>query len=123
MLLLFLTKQVALIFHLFAYLHIKIHINKEIEMTKKRTFGGVTQAVWSCVKRTSEQEHSTVYEPADALQGTATTDSVVGKVVLGFNYMPDKESIQYTIIKKPMLVPTSAIWDGIQESIEHCQHH
>ncbi|ALQ08760.1 hypothetical protein WNY97_15695 [Pseudoalteromonas fuliginea] len=92
-------------------------------MTKKRTFGGVTQAVWSCVKRTSEQEHSTVYEPADALQGTATTDSVVGKVVLGFNYMPDKESIQYTIIKKPMLVPTSAIWDGIQESIEHCQHH
>ncbi|MFQ6026305.1 MAG: hypothetical protein ACE5Q6_02190 [Dehalococcoidia bacterium] len=89
-------------------------------MAKQRTFGGITGGVWSCVKTTSEQEHGTVYAPPGANQGTATTNTIVGEVILSFDFDPAKESVAYSITKKPFLASDNQIWDGIQETIDHC---
>lgn len=89
-------------------------------MAKSRTFGGVNTAVWQCLKSTSEKEHGTIYAPAGADQGTATTDTVVGTVELSYNYNAQKDSVSYSIVKKPFIVSDSQIWNGIQETIDHC---
>lgn len=91
-------------------------------MAKTRTFGGVTADVWECVKQTSEKENGTVYNPPDADSGIASTKTQVGEVVLEFNFDESRDSVTYTINKKPLLAPESAIWNGIQETIDHCQY-
>lgn len=90
-------------------------------MAKTRSFGGVTQAVWECVKTTSYQQHGTNYVPPDGNQGAATTNTPIGDVVLNFDYAPTKDTITYTIVKKPFLVSDDQIWNGIQETIDGCQ--
>lgn len=89
-------------------------------MSKTRSFGGVTETIWQCVKSTSEKEHGTKYEPPDADQGTATTNTPVGQVVTGFDFVAAKDTVTYTIQKKPFLVSDDQIWNGIQETIDHC---
>ncbi len=89
-------------------------------MAKSRTFGGVTTAVWQCLKTTSEKEHGTVYAPAGADQGTATTDSKIGTFVFSFDYNAQKDSVTYTVKQKPFFVTDGEIWNGIQEAIDHC---
>jgi hypothetical protein len=89
-------------------------------MAKTRSFGSVTAAVWSCVKSTSLSEHGTVYAPEGSNVGTATTSTVVGQVVLGFNYDPVKDTVTYTIQQKPFIVSDDQIWNGIQDTIDHC---
>jgi hypothetical protein len=89
-------------------------------MAKTRSFGGVTQAIWECVKTTSYQQHGTKYVPPDGNQGTATTSTLIGDVVLNFDYDPTKDTVTYTIVKKPFLVSEHQIWNGIQETIDGC---
>lgn len=89
-------------------------------MAKSRSFGGITPAVWSCVKSTSFKEHGTVYAPADGSTGTATTGTIVGQVVLGFTYDSVKDTVSYNIQQKPFIVSDDQIWSGIQETIDHC---
>ena len=90
-------------------------------MAKIRTFGAVTQAIWECVKTTSYQQHGTKYAPPDGNQGTATTSTIVGDVVLSFDLNPTKETVTYTIVKKPFLATDDQIWNGIQETLDGCQ--
>ncbi|MGB8509529.1 MAG: hypothetical protein WCD76_14175 [Pyrinomonadaceae bacterium] len=90
-------------------------------MAKTRSFGGITQAVWECVKTTSYNQHGTNYAPPDANQGTATTSTPIGDVVLTFDYDPTKETVTYTIVKKPFLVSDNQIWSGIQDTADGCQ--
>ena len=90
-------------------------------MATTRSFSGVTQAVWECVKTTSYQKHGTNYVPADGNQGTATTSTGVGEIVLNFDYNPTNETVTYTIVQKPMIITDGEIWMGIQETIDGCQ--
>ena len=90
-------------------------------MAKERAFGGVSATVWQCVKTTSEEENGTVYDPPDSNDGTATTDTIAGTVVLGFDYNPEMDTVTYTIKKKPFIVSDNQIWNGISETIETCQ--
>lgn len=85
-----------------------------------KSFNNVTQDVWDCVKAASISQHSTVYDPPDGNQGTATTNTVVGTVVMEFVFDPTAETVTYTIKSKPMLVPESALWNGIESSVEAC---
>lgn len=85
----------------------------------QRTFDGVTAAVFDCVKQTSAKQHGTVYTGDD--QGTATTNSPVGQVVLGYAFNSSQSTITYTIQKKPGIVSDSEIWNGIQNTIDQCQ--
>lgn len=89
-------------------------------MAKTRSFGGVTPAIWECVKTTSFQQHGTKYVPADGNQGTATTSTPIGEVVLNFDCDPTRDTVTYTIVKKPFLVSENQIWSGIQETVDGC---
>ncbi|CAN5115298.1 hypothetical protein BH09BAC6_BH09BAC6_07610 [soil metagenome] len=89
-------------------------------MAKTKTFNGVTPAIWECVKTTSLQEHGTIYAPAGATKGTATTSTIVGDVVLNFDFESSAGTVTYTIVKKPFIVGESTIWDGIQDTIDSC---
>lgn len=89
-------------------------------MSKSKTFENVTPAIWECVKATSLKEHGTVYAPPSANQGTATTKSIVGDVILSFNFNPANNSVAYTITKKPGIVSENQIWSGIESTIKGC---
>ena len=55
-----------------------------------KSYKNITAAIFSCVKTISEKEHGTVYDPPDANQGTATTDTAVGKVIVSFDLNPTR---------------------------------
>ena len=90
-------------------------------MSDCKTFHGVNQTIFDCVKKTSSAEHNTVYDPPTGNQGTATTDTPVGKVVVSFDLNTSTEAIQYCIVSKPWIVSASQIFDGIADSINSCR--
>jgi hypothetical protein len=99
-------------------------LDGEPQMTDCRTFHGVTQAIFACVKQKSLAEHGTVYDPATGNKGTATTKvPVVGTIVVSFDFDPNPnvESITYCIISKPWIVSASQIFDGIGDTIDSCR--
>jgi hypothetical protein len=89
-------------------------------MASSKSFSNVTQEIWDCVKTTTGQEHGTTYDPPGSNKGTSTTKTIVGTVELGFDFDPVTTIVNYTIIKKPFIVPESEIWDGIQSTINGC---
>lgn len=87
-----------------------------------RTFNGVTPAIFECVKEVSLRGHGTKYDPPNGNKGTATTDvGGIGIIVLSFDFDPNTGSLTYCIISKPWIVPASAIFDGIGETINGCR--
>lgn len=91
-------------------------------MTDCRTFNGVTEAIFTCVKKKSLEEHDTVYDPPGAQQGKATTKvPVVGTVVVSFNFDPAAGTIQYCILSKPWIVTSAQVFDGIGDTINSCR--
>jgi hypothetical protein len=89
-------------------------------MSSSKTWNGVTESIFACVKAGSERDHGTKYDPANGDSGTATTSTPVGDVVLAFDLQPSG-ALTYTIQKKPFLVSDSQIWDGVSESINSCR--
>ena len=87
----------------------------------RKTFPGVSEGVWRCIKSNSREEHGTAYEPAGARRGRSTTSKVIGDIVLDFSFDPAANKITYGIVDKPWIVPESAIWGGIEEAIERCR--
>lgn len=84
-----------------------------------KSFTGVTAAMWDRMKAQSTTEHGTVYDPPGHEQGTATTKTPVGDVVLRFAFDAAKSTVTYTIDKKPFIVTEGQIWSGVQGSIDH----
>ena len=90
-------------------------------MSSAKTWNGVTPEIFACVKAGSARDHGTQYEPPGADKGTATTQvRAVGTIVLGFELDPGG-ALTYTIQKKPLLVPESQIWKGIDSAISACR--
>jgi hypothetical protein len=89
-------------------------------MAATRSYANVTQSIWDCLKSSSIAKQGTVYDPSDGNAGTATTETVVGKLVLQFAFDPSGASVSYTIDSKPFLVTEGEIWNGIQDSINAC---
>ena len=90
-------------------------------MSDSKTYSGVTEQIFACVKANTAKEHGTVYDPLDGNQGTATTDTVVGEVILTYDLDPATSEIKYTLIKKPVLAPEHEIWNGIEGAINACR--
>ena len=90
-------------------------------MAASKSFPGVTEAIFSCVKQASAKEHGTVYDPPSADQGTAKTKTIAGEVDLSFDLNPATSTLTYAILHKPGIVPESSIWDGIGSTIATCQ--
>jgi hypothetical protein len=85
--------------------------------TTSRTFEGVTPEIWNFLKEDSKCKHDTVYDPPDGDSGTATTDTIIGKLELTYNFNREQNKVTFTIESKPVLVPAGRIWDGIQDAI------
>ena len=90
-------------------------------MSDSKTYSNVTEEIFACVKATSSKAHGTVYDPPTGNKGTATTDTVVGKVKVGFDLNTDSNEITYTLIHKPVLAPEHDIWNGIEDAINGCR--
>jgi hypothetical protein len=88
-------------------------------MAGSKSWSGITSSIFACVKTMSEKEHGTKYEPPGANTGTATTETAVGTVKLGF--VLSAETLTYTIQSKPFIVTEGEIWGGINEAISHCR--
>jgi hypothetical protein len=86
-----------------------------------RAYDAVTPAIFECVKTTSSAEHGTVYESADGLSGTAVTSSSLYSVRLDFVFDPAAGSLAYTLLSKSFIVPTSAVWSGIEAALAGCR--
>ena len=88
----------------------------------EKTFENVDPEVFGRMKEKSFEARGTVYDPADANQGTATTKiAILGKIVLGFDFDPDAGTVTYRILEKPDLIPEDTIWNGIAEGVEACR--
>ncbi len=86
-----------------------------------KTYHGVTEEIFKCVKTKSHSEHGTIYDPPTGNKGTATTSiPVLGKIVLGYDLQPNRD-LTYTIIEKPGLAPEGEIWSGIEKTINGCR--
>ena len=83
-----------------------------------KTFAGITPAPWERIKAESASEHGTVYDPPQGAKGTATTKTPVGELVLRFEYDAARQTVTYSIDKKPFIVAEGTIWSGVQGAID-----
>mgnify|MGYP003344340595 FL=1 len=90
-------------------------------MASSRCFHGVKDTTWKCIKDKSKEDHGTRYEPDDANEGTSTTPTILGDVVLHFKFDPSSDTVCYDMQKKPFLVSDNQIWDGIQGTVDSCR--
>jgi len=90
-------------------------------MPSQRTFEGVTSVTFEAVKKASQREHGTTYRPPGADQGQAVTGTAVGELVLDYQFDAAHDRLSYTISRKPGVVPESAVWNGIQSTIDKCR--
>lgn len=90
-------------------------------MARTHSFDGVTAKVWERLKAKTAREHGTRYEPPNANVGLSTTGTVLGRLVLAFEYQPSRQHVTYTIREKPLLISEGTIWSGIGTAIERCQ--
>lgn len=89
-------------------------------MSDSKTYHGVTQAIFDCVKQTSEKEHGTVYTP-DGNKGTSTTSGTGWEVKMDFDFNPASGDLYYKITHKTWIVPVASVWDGIESTINGCR--
>lgn len=90
-------------------------------MSDSKTFHGVTQGIFNCLRTKSEQQHGTVYDPPDANSGKTTTKGTGWTVVLKFNFNPGNGDLFYEVEQKSWIVPISAVWSGISDTINSCR--
>jgi hypothetical protein len=90
-------------------------------MSDQHVYKNVTQTVFTCVKAKSKAEHGTDYEPHNANSGTAVTKvTFVGTIKIDFSFNPAANTITYSKLQKPSIVPESSVWNGIEATIKEC---
>jgi hypothetical protein len=81
----------------------------------------IAQCVWNCVQTTSVSKDNTVYNPPPpSTQGTSSTPAAGGQVDLNFSVNLSAATVTYELTHEPFIVPTDAVWDGIQDMITAC---
>jgi hypothetical protein len=89
-------------------------------VSDSRTFFGITASVLSRIKEVGRTEYGIVFDPPDAPIGTASARTPLGECLLVFVHNDTHSFIVLTIVKKPALLPTEALWRGLAETIERC---
>jgi hypothetical protein len=82
-------------------------------MAATRRFYSITESMWDCIKAASAREHGTVH--TTGVRGSATTDTPAGQIIVAFDFDVSAQTIEYTIVKKPMFVGEKLIWDSIEK--------
>ena len=85
-----------------------------------KTFEEVTPEIWNCIRDASKRKHDTVYDRPDSDPGTASTVHFGCPLELAYSFDREQNKITFTIESKPIFVPASQIWDGIQDAIDTC---
>ncbi|MEA5550949.1 hypothetical protein VB713_08155 [Anabaena cylindrica UHCC 0172] len=88
-------------------------------MVKEKTFSGITEAIFECMKAKSDAEDGTIHTPGN--QGTVTINTIIGQIVLEFNLDTSQQTLDYKIIKKPFVAPDNRVWDNVERLIKRCQ--
>lgn len=88
--------------------------------TGPTVYHGVNSAIFGCVKEMSEKAHGTVYAPAGANAGTATTTEPA-TVVMTFAFDPAEMTLTYVLTSKPWWLLESTIWSGVADTINGCR--
>ena len=86
-----------------------------------KTFLDVTPEIAECARQTSELDYDLVFEPAGEDNGTVITETLIGKVVLDYDYDTTAETMHYCIVGKPWIVTTNQVFDGIEDTFEGCR--
>lgn len=89
-------------------------------MAEEKIFDNITEAIFHCLKQTSSEKLGTVYVPPEAYQGIATTQTIVGEIVLRFDLDQPNKKLAYEIQKKPVVVSAKQIWESIEAAIIAC---
>lgn len=87
-------------------------------MPESKTFNGVTQQTWERLQALGRERHGTEFQPSDDFNGTATTATPFGKIVLDYAHDVQQQTITYTIVTKPMFVMSPMIWSGIERTLD-----
>lgn len=90
-------------------------------MPESLTFDDVSAATWERIKAIGREQHGTVFDPPDAAEGTGTTATPIGTIVIAYAFEPEARRLSYSIKDKPFLVPKSLIWDGIARTVDECR--
>lgn len=78
----------------------------------------IAECVWSYVQATSASKDGTKYNPPPpSYQGSSSTAAAGGHVDLNFTVNLSTATVEYTLTHEPIIVPTSKVWDGIQDMI------
>jgi len=95
-------------------------ISGVLTMSDTKSFTGISETIWNCIRANSQADNRTRYEPADANEGQAITTTAVGEVILHFTFEPAQATLTYSIQEKPFLVTEERIWESIAQRIEQC---
>jgi hypothetical protein len=68
-----------------------------------------------------ESGHGSRFDPPNSNEGTVTTDTPVGRVVLAFSFDAEEGELKYWVRQKPPMVPEFMIWDGIGRMLQRCK--
>jgi hypothetical protein len=90
-------------------------------MTDGKIWTGVTADVFRRLRSMGESSYGSRFDPSDSNEGTVTTDTPVGRVVLAFAFDADESELRYRVRQKPPMVPEFMIWDGIDRLLQQCK--
>ncbi|MEA5529512.1 hypothetical protein VB638_07905 [Dolichospermum sp. UHCC 0684] len=88
-------------------------------MANVKTYSGITEAIFECIKFKSEAEDGIIHTPGN--QGTVTINTIIGQIFLEFQLDTSQEKLDYKILKKPLIAPANRIWDQVDQLIKYCQ--
>jgi hypothetical protein len=91
-------------------------------MDDTRSFDDVTPAIWQRVKEVGRRSYGTVFEPPDEDAGTARTMTPFGVLELDFVLDRVGNRITYTVRRKPFLLLSGPLWQGLEGTIERCRN-
>lgn len=90
-------------------------------MADSRKFEDVSVDLWERVKTMARDRFGTSFEPEAAPEGTATTITPIGNVIIDYTLDTEAEEITYTLRRKPMLILSGQIWSGLADAIDRCR--
>lgn len=87
-------------------------------MHNMRVFPGVTPQVLERLTQGDDGSYLLDLEP-DSISGRLTRRTALGDVVIRFDYSAERSEMTVTILKKPVFLPTVALWAEMSNALEN----
>jgi hypothetical protein len=86
--------------------------------SKTHVFSGVTLQALTALRDQPGGDYGLVFDP-QGFGGMLTIHTPMGDVVVRFNHDDERAELTLTIVKKPMLLPTSVIFNQTSQVLRH----